>query len=801
MSERTERALLAAILVAFAALATTYSVVVPPFEASDELWHYPMVKTIADNWRLPVQDPADVGPWRQEGSQPPLYYFLGALATTWSDTSEMDQARHLNVHVDNGVATLDGNTNLVVHDPALESFPWRGTVLAVHVVRLLSVAMSTAAVCLTWLIVREVAPGQPGLALTAAAIHAFTPMYVFISGAINNDNLVVPLSSLALLMLIRLVKDAAPGRGTGGPGEAIGPGRQSGSRWPRWRAASGAVPIRRYLMLGVVLGLAALTKTSSLALTVVTAVVVIVRAVRRRSWAEFFGGGLGSLLPVLLIAAWWYLRNLRLYGDISGLNIFIEILGKRDVPADIAQLWRERFSFAAGYWGNFGGLNVPLPNWAYRTLNWLTILAAAGLVLRMVQWAARRLSLHTRLSRLASEAGSLRPWPVALCLLWGIGVVIPWSQWASVTWSSQGRLVFAAIPVWSMLLAMGLAALLPRHCSRWLLTAIVLLLFALASCAPLLWIGPAYALPEPLGPDEMAAIPHPLQVKYRLPGTEGEAGRAALQLLGYDVSAHAVEPGSTLDVTLYWEALAPTDQDHTVFVHLLGEGKLLVAQRDTFPGIGLLSSTWLEPGYRWSDRYVLVVPETAFAPDAAQIEVGVYETDSGARLAATGPSGENLGDHIRFAQVEVRRPSADLPNQIAVSFGDQIALVGYDLDRRVARPGEEISLILYWEGLRPMLTDYTVSAQVVDSEQRKAAQVDGWLQSGTSPTTSMEPGRIIVDGRTLAVFPDAAPGVYDVRVAVYWLEDGEIRHLPIVRPGGQMLADHIILTQARIAPP
>jgi hypothetical protein len=46
-----------ALLSVFVALATLYSVVVPPFEASDELWHYPMVKHIADNWALPVQDP------------------------------------------------------------------------------------------------------------------------------------------------------------------------------------------------------------------------------------------------------------------------------------------------------------------------------------------------------------------------------------------------------------------------------------------------------------------------------------------------------------------------------------------------------------------------------------------------------------------------------------------------------------------------------------------------------------------------------------------------------------------------
>jgi hypothetical protein len=348
---RTERLILALILFLFLFLGAGYSVVVPPFEASDELWHYPMVKYVADHWTLPVQVPGIETPWRQEGSQPPLYYGLTAAATFWIDTSDMELVRHLNRHVDNGVATADGNINLVVHRPGRESFPWRGTVLAIHIARFLSVLMGTAAVYLTYLIVREVLPEQPALALGTAAIHAFTPMYVFISGAVNNDNLAVPLSNLALLMQLRLLK------------------RQS---WTTRQA------LARYLALGGVLGLAALTKLGWPALAVLTALVVTVRAVRLRSWSEFFVGGLATVLPLLIIGGWWYLRNLRLYGDLLGLSVFKVILGTREVPADLAQLWRERYSFAAGYWGNFGGLNVPMPGWAYTVLN--------TVALRLVWW-------------------------------------------------------------------------------------------------------------------------------------------------------------------------------------------------------------------------------------------------------------------------------------------------------------------------------------------------------------------------------------------------------------------------------
>jgi len=803
MSRRTERVLLATLLLLFVALGVTYSLVVPPFEASDELWHYPMVKTIADNWRLPVQDPANVGPWRQEGSQPPLYYLVGALATAWIDTSDMAQVRHLNPHVDNGVATPDGNINLIVHNPELEAFPWRGTVLAVHLLRLLSVLMSAAAVYLSWLVVREVLPGSPFLALGTAAVHAFTPMVAFIAGAVNNDNLVMPLSNLALLMLLRLVKDqpspvsglsgreAAPeGSSDPRPGSVSDGPRRAGPRsgLSDRRKAFVGLSAGRYLALGCVLGLAVLTKTSSLALTLLTAVVVVVRAVRRRSWAEFLAGGLGTLLPVLGIGGWWYLRNLRLYGDPTGLDVFVEILGKRDVPADLAQLWRERFSFAAGYWGNFGGLNVPMAGWAYGVLNALAVVAALGLFMLLVKTLASSLRAGDQGPGAAGGLG-VRPWAFALCLLWGLGVAVPWAlAWASITWSSQGRLVFPAITVWSLLLTLGWTGWLPRRWRRWVLAGLVLFLFSLSAMAPFAWIRPAYASPEPLTGAQVAAIPHRLEIDFG----------GVMRLLGYDLPVREVRPGEQVEVTLYWEALAPADRDYTVFVHLLGEADLLVAQRDTFPGLGRLSMTWLQPGLRWADRYVLRVPATACAPDLAQIEVGLYDTVSGARVPAVTPDGEAVGDHVRFGRVEVCARAGEVPNPISVNFGDRMALTGYELDRRVAPPGGEITLTLYWQGLSPMDVNYTVSTQLVGPDQRKAAQEDAWPQGGAAPTASWQPGELVVEERALSIYPGTPPGVYDVQVVVYVMDQGDILRLPVIPDDGEMLSDHVVLTRVRV---
>ena len=211
----------------------------------------------------------------------------------------------------------------------------------------------------------------------------------------------------------------------------------------------------------------------------ITACVVAIRAVRHRSCSEFLVGGIAAAGPVLILSGWWFVRNLVLYGDLTGLNVFIEILGQRDVPADLAQLWRERYSFAAGYWGNFGGLNVPMPSWVYHALNALVVCAVLGLLRLLVRW-------------LIKDRGRWSPglWPLVLCLLWGVGVVVPWSQWAAVTWSSQGRLIFPALPVWSALLVLGLTSWAPTTWRGWVTALLSAALLSLAVVAPFAWIRP-----------------------------------------------------------------------------------------------------------------------------------------------------------------------------------------------------------------------------------------------------------------------------------------------------------------------
>jgi len=94
---------------------------------------------------------------------------------------------------------------------------------------------------------------------------------------------------------------------------------------------------------------------------------------------------------------------------------------------------------------------------------------------------------------------------------------------------------------------------------------------------------------------------------------------------------------------------------------------------------------------------VLNIPSTAYAPDQLTWEVGVYDFATQQRLPVSSE-----GDNVRFGALELLAQAGVVPNPMRVNFGDQIALIGYALDRRAAIPGESLFLTLYWQARSKM---------------------------------------------------------------------------------------------------
>lgn len=731
----TEKRVLILILSLFILLGLGYALITPVFEASDELWHYPMIRHLADGNPLPVQvfDPNEAGPWKQEASQPPLYYYIGALLTSWIDTSDVEDVRWLNPHVDNGVITSDGNINLVVHDPNAD--PLSGTQLAVRVVRIFSVILGAVTVYLTYEIACKVAPGRPEIALGAAAVNAFTPMFLFISGAVNNDNLVIPLASLALLLMIRIVR--------------------AGDETTRREFG-------RLLLLGIIIGLGALTKITALGLFGLALLAIFVK-----QWREVGGGvDLPSLIgltgrsairilvvfiPALLIAGWWYYRNIQLYGDWSGWNAFIAVLGRRAHAASLAQLWDERWGFMISYWGLFGGLNVPMPDWIYHVLNAVVITSVAGFLfyglLLLYNWQTTNGTLIVDFKSLISNVLAFLDKHIALilCLLWATAVVVGLARWATITWSSQGRLVFSSISALSTLLVVGFVGWMPRRFATQVVTLLGVFMFSISALAPFLWIGPAYEVE-----DEEINIED-----FRI---ANEAFSNKLRLLGFQLDAEALQPGDELNVVLEWEVLEKMQRDWSVFVHLIDPViESPIAQRDMFLGQGLLATSLLQPGTRIANHYQLEIPDTAIAPLALTLATGLYDFNTGERLLT-----EDGRDAVELEIVNLDVTEGQVPNLISVNFEDELELIGFSMSQRRMAPGQEERLSLYWRPLKNLDTDYTFFAQVIDEDTTRWGS-----QDLKQPTSEWQPGSIQTTEMDFRIDKNAPPGIYPVIVGIY----------------------------------
>ncbi len=105
------------------------------------------------------------------------------------------------------------------------------------------------------------------------------------------------------------------------------------------------------MLIGVVAGAGLLAKLSIGLLIPLVALALLIVSLRLRDWRPLLIGGLISGGLTVAIAGWWYLRNAQLYGDPTGLNTFLEIVGRRAIPANAAQLWAERGSFTRGVLG------------------------------------------------------------------------------------------------------------------------------------------------------------------------------------------------------------------------------------------------------------------------------------------------------------------------------------------------------------------------------------------------------------------------------------------------------------------
>lgn len=272
----------------------------------------------------------------------------------------------------------------------------------------------------------------------------------------------------------------------------------------------------------------------------------------------------------------------------------------------------------------------------------------------------------------------------------------------------------------------------------------------------------------------------------------------SIRLIGYEMAASELRPGEPLDVTLYWQSAEPVSEALATFVHVLGEHDLVVAQRDGVPCMGGCPVQMWAPHQVIADRVLLALPETAYAPDQALLEIGLYTPENGQRLTVYDPSGQALGDNARFGAADIRPNPGEVPNPLHINFDNRVALVGYDLDRRAVSPGEVLRITLYWEALAPMTEDYTVFVHLLgEGTDSIWGQRDAQPGNGQFPTSRWETGQIVRDDYEITV-AEAAPLVCILEVGLYNADTGQ--RLAVLDADGRAYDNRALLNKVRVWP-
>lgn len=731
------RALRLLILVGFAAAALTYIVVVPPWEATDEAGHFAYVKYLRDNRVLPYQPPEPGQLVLSHWFHPPLYYAIGALVTTPIDVSDFDEVAKPNPHFEWVQGHAPGGWNVFVPTEWEGLLPG-GAVLAAYLLRLVNLLMGLGTVLLTYRLARRLLPSQPAVALAASAIVAFNPAFVYMGAGAHNDNLATLLGAAILVWSAELVTATA-------------------DRPPLWLG-------------GVLLGLALLAKTSALAFGPVVAAAAFLAArpidgsFDRRALVR--GGRAAGLVLGLagLVAGWWYLRNLIIYGDPIAWWRYMTTHGfiVRQGRFDLDALGLAASQLGRTFWAAFGYMNLVVDSWIYIAL-WIASAAAGGglLLAPAVRWI--RLDLRVNAVGWALVVGAL--------LLY-LGSLARYS--AALIGVGHGRLIFPVLPVAALLLALGLRGLAPWPLSRVTLAAVPLALAGLVALCPFVYIRPAYALPRPL-----ASVP-------------ATANQAALRfgdqlaVVGWQVEPAEVAPGESATLTLVWQAVAERPADLLIDVRLRDREGAELFRSERRPLEARLPSDRWRAGDTYADRYQLAVPARAYA-GLSSIEVGV-RAPRGGYLAGTDAGGRRHEPLAPLGQLAVRRPTSQgVPSEagkaVEAAFAGGIQLRSAALEQATVARGGQLALTLVWSTDQPIAENYAVFVHVAGADGRPVAQADGEPVDGGAPTSVWKIGELVNDRRVMTIPSDAASGRYRLLVGLYLNRTGA--RLPVVGGGGR----------------
>jgi hypothetical protein len=236
----------------------------------------------------------------------------------------------------------------------------------------------------------------------------------------------------------------------------------------------------------------------------------------------------------------------------------------------------------------------------------------------------------------------------------------------------------------------------------------------------------------------------------------------------------AVIEGEDVTFQATWEAIAaPTADVWATWVLFTPEGEL-VTEGDRPIAPGSHTSAW--PPQTWvKDPVHLDLPPT--------LPAGEYPLQLQLHTALTSTPGVTctISQEITISPRPRTFEAPVLPYEQRVSFGDEIRLLGYDLDQQP----DVIELTLWWQAEEAPTRDYKRFVHLYDpATEEIVAQDDAMPRAWAYPTSLWVANEVVSETITLAIEEISAA---EYRLAVGWYDPATATRLPTLDSTGQPL--------------
>lgn len=364
-------------------LVLAYTLLYPTYVAPDEPQHVDMVVALQHRpleWPGPAERALSQGVAR---SSDPFYGRHARVVGPYRADEATPRSQRLSLEALGGNAPAETPprypNQMVQHPPLYYAVNAAITTLvpgSVHwhydqyvwFLRFLSALMLLPVPILAWATTRRLVGGDGPAARTAPFVPLLVPGFVRIGASVNNDNLLALIAGLIMVTAIPI--------------------------------ALGDTGRRRAVKVGVLMGLAALTKVFGLVFLPIVAGAYVVARLRHRSPGALSSAAIAGSVA-FVCGGWWYARNRLVYGVFQTNGFGKAALqriyaGARPPASDALGRWWDGFSsgMPKRFWADIGVLEPPqLTGWVVSLMTVLLFVAIVVAVVRGARTAPRRRDL------------------------------------------------------------------------------------------------------------------------------------------------------------------------------------------------------------------------------------------------------------------------------------------------------------------------------------------------------------------------------------------------------------------------